>query len=494
MNTHATLTRSFAFSSVPVFPLFVILAASLLMPSAALAEIRVNVDDRVAVQFEKLKRDTKGEHRAQVQVTNISGADLHAPLRLVITEFKNDKYRLANPDGVDTNGIYIEIELGGDSLPLGATSPWTEIRFNKPKSVKSQKSTKSTKSTKSVKSVKSVKAQKSRKSQKSQKSRKWGSYPLPVKFDFEITAATALAPTAPRSLPFALQPATGVQTVKFRVNLQSSGATLTSPLFLRNLTTGASPVEMRDDGVPPDNVLGDNIYFVNQDIDTDPLLPGDCWTYVSSIVDNDGFAIDSDPYKLCVTSFPIGAGTSDTSEQNQVVVQNAPAVADQVVIYTEDGVSEAQLLALLKPFGGVVIGALVQDNAYQVKLPQALTAGQLLALIDDLQKSPIVVFAKPNLIGKFDTVDDTDFVGLLQHSLELVAADDRTAPSPRFTWDADGADANGITVTIIDSGIQGLHPDLDPSPATMPPVSPVSRSRCRSSRSRSVTLRPLSSI
>ena len=167
MNHHTRLFQSIAVQFVLLFA-FVAMSTGLLLPSVAQAEITIDVDARVEVQFEKLKRLPREHvHRGLVRVTNTSTAAILAPLRLVITDLKNPQYQLHNADGFTADGDpYIEIALAGDQLAVGATSVATKIEFSK---LKSQKAKKSKKSGKSKKSAKSRKADKSKKSAKSRK-------------------------------------------------------------------------------------------------------------------------------------------------------------------------------------------------------------------------------------------------------------------------------------------------------------------------------------
>ena len=46
-----------------------------------------------------------------------------------------------------------------------------------------------------------------------------------------------------------------------------------------------------------------------------------------------------------------------------------------------------------------------------------------------------------------------------QHGLQLVSSDDLAAVTPKHVWDA-SATGSGITVTVLDSGVDAAHPDL----------------------------------
>jgi hypothetical protein len=449
MNKLARQCQSTAVSFFLFFA-FVAVSTGLLVPSVAQAEIRIDVDDRVEVQFEKLKRAGKEHiHRGLVRVTNVSPAAILAPLRLVITDLKDPKHQLHNADGFTADGDpYIEIALDGDQLAVGTTSVATEIQFSKLKSEKSGKSKKSKKSGKSKKSKKSVKSEKIA----------WQGHPLSVKFLYAVTAGGELATTPPTSLPVALQPGMGPMDVLFRVNLQSSGVSLTPVVFLRNLTLGVPDVEMFDDGNGADIAAGDGIYIVTQSVNTNTLMGGDCLTYVSTTTSDQGFEIVSESYDLCATDFPVVVARSNTDSDNQVDVGDGTAVGDEVLI-TADDVSEEELQALAKAVGAEVVGTLLPLGLYQLKFPQTLSEAELNQILEELENTGGIE-ASLNLIGAFnsDLVDDNFSA---QHGLKLISSDDLGATIPKRVWDVSGADGSGITVTIIDSGVQDGHPDLD---------------------------------
>ena len=77
-----------------------------------------DISDRVQVDFEKVTGEwKKRKYQGTVVVTNTSLTELKSPLRLIITDFKNQRHSLNNATGITGEGYpYIDIDLPGGSL------------------------------------------------------------------------------------------------------------------------------------------------------------------------------------------------------------------------------------------------------------------------------------------------------------------------------------------------------------------------------------------
>lgn len=447
--------------TLSVFILIFAVTVSLVLPGTAFAEITTNIDNRVKVRFGGLWYDP-GEHvfRGKFKVINVSAADILPPVRVIFTEFKNDKYSLADPDGFTSAGAYIEAGLPAGVLPVGGVSDWTSftIATDHParghgKSVKSKrdKSAKS-KRHKSGKSKRDKHGKSKRGKghyQRVSHHRHWRHGPHPVKFDYTVEGGTAVATSVPTSTPSALPAGNGVVDVVFGVRLLVEGAGPTGPVVLRPLD-GGPDVEMFDGD-------GDGKYQVTQSIDTGGLAGGDCLSYVSATTTDQGLEVVSGEYALCATSFPLVVAVSNTD--NPVSIQGTPAVNNEALLFAE-GLSDAEIEALAASVGAQVVGTVFSsgEQMYQLALPAVQDEAGLNQVLDQLSGGG--VSAVPNFIGSFDS-DLLDDQFAAQHGLQLIGSDDLGLPVPRRSWDANGADGSGITVTVIDSGVQAGHPDLD---------------------------------
>ena len=462
-----------------VFLAFVFLAMSTaFFPGKVRAEITTNIDERVSVEFTRTHYDRHSRaFNTWVTVTNTSSAEIMPPIRVAITGIYKNKYEVINADGINSGGVpYIELDVDGGILAVGQTTNPALLSFGKVKKhhkkVKHNKKTKYDeddwdddkydKHGKSDTKNKNEKQYSGKSGHKSKSSRfkhhkRWEQHSPPVKFNYAAFGGTSIAVSSPTSLPFALIPNSGDTEVLFRVRLLTDGSQAPGNIRLRNLDSGVEAL-MNDDGHSGDTVAGDGIYAVQQTLATAGLNGGDCQPYVGVATSVQGFDILSTEYQLCATNFTQQLAQSDTSAGNQVQIGDATVVGNELLVVIEPGFSDDYIKTLLGRFGGEVVGTSLLTGLYQVRFPQVLSPAQIDQLSRQIGASDGVSGVSANYFGEYNTTpNDTQYA--LQHGLQLISSDDLSAGTPSHVWDANAVGA-GMTVTLLDSGVDAGHPDL----------------------------------
>ena len=402
-----------------------LLAACMLLLSAQInAASLINVDNRVSLSFSPMVvGQTAKAYSTDVVVSNISRADVLSPIRVVVTNIDQNNTSVSNADGITADGSpYIEIVLSTGVLAPGDSTTQASITFVR-------------------------EAGKSDPGNVANGKNKKAGFPV---FDFEtsVLGGSAIAPLAPGALPYVLTPDSGAIDVVFKINVLTEGNAVVADILLRNLTLGGD-VLTNDAGSNGDVAAADGIYGTTVSVNTDAMNSGDCLTYVSATL-VDGLEVVSSEFDLCATSFPTRVDASDTSEDNQITFNGGSAVADEILIFVSDDMTEDDINKILKEIGGEVTGTALISGMYQIRLSEPLTETELARLIAKLESRDGIESAGANYIGAFDfTPDDTQYP--VQHALQLMPADD--------VWDAN-ATGSGITITLLDSGVEDSHPDF----------------------------------
>jgi MYXO-CTERM domain-containing protein len=253
-------------------------------------------------------------------------------------------------------------------------------------------------------------------------------------------------PLTPRAHPYALAAGSGIVNVRFSVRMVGKKAPAMT-VYLRRSGVQES-IAMNDQGVNGDHEARDGIQGVSVPVDTSALAPDSCQNY-EAFIKIDGSEVVSSPLQLCVSSLPVR--TTKSNKTHPVVFPNGmEAVADEILITTNPNIDAAAIQTLATRINAVVAGGIPTLNLYQLKLATPTTAANLTALIDQLSARPEVKVASANAIGHTSsTPSDPQFSN--QHGLQLVRANDM--------WDI-GATGNGVTVTVLDTGLDRTHPDF----------------------------------
>ncbi|HEX5056152.1 MAG TPA: S8 family serine peptidase [Gammaproteobacteria bacterium] len=268
----------------------------------------------------------------------------------------------------------------------------------------------------------------------------------------------------PRSLPYALPANSGEVDVTFSVPLVNEDDDNPQYVYLVSKDEGDNHgwhngqpevFRLNDQGHDGDRIAGDSVYSATVRVNPQSHGKGhhhghdECLNYRAFARVGDD-KIKSPEYGLCTSSFPVGVAPSNTSAGNLIVTpQVSPAIADELLVRFDADVSDQQIRNIARFVGAQVVGSILPRNLYQFKFPRALTAAQMDAAIRSLLRRPGVEDAYQNRVGTTVGIpSDPEFVN--QHGLQLINADD--------AWDL-GATGAGVTVTLLDTGVQ-THADL----------------------------------
>jgi hypothetical protein len=209
---------------------------------------------------------------------------------------------------------------------------------------------------------------------------------------------------------------------------------------------------MNDQGKEGDNEADDGVYTAHVLIDTTKEKADTCLSF-EALSNNGSIELTSSPLRLCISSFPVRMAKSDKTKLVEFP-DGSKAIADEISIRVTPTTSYAEIKALAGSINAKVVGSILPLHTYQLKLKLPATATQLLEHVDLLKSQPGVIGATVNAIGSLSstTPNDPQYSG--QHGLQLVRAQD--------VWEAN-ATGSGVTVIVLDSGIDRTHPDFGTS-------------------------------
>ena len=385
--------------------------------------IVTSVDHRVTVTYSAFQFDArKRVYTTRVRIKNRSGAPLLSPLRLGFNQADLGSVRLLNAHGTGIDGRpYFEFALPKKLLAAGATTQSIPIVFSIEKSrdpnPKGKSPANATKANPSV----FVLAQR-------------------------VSAGAEWALLTPTADPYALPANSGKVTVRFSVRL--AGKTKSSSAVYLRRSGDKQSVAMNDLGKDGDVTARDGILGVKVQIDTGKVRPDTCLRY-EAFTRQGRVELISPPLRLCVSSFPVRIAESNTAS-SATWPDGSKAVADEILLSVAPATGTAAVRQLAATINARVVGSILPLNFYQLKLPAPVNADQLLEISAKLGKRTGVLSASVNAIGGYAfTPNDPEFP--TQHGLQRIRAHD--------VWDA-GANGNGVTAVVLDSGIDRTHPDF----------------------------------
>jgi subtilisin family serine protease len=118
----------------------------------------------------------------------------------------------------------------------------------------------------------------------------------------------------------------------------------------------------------------------------------------------------------------------------------------RLLVQPRAGLSDAEFDKVIKPHGGKSIGRIGGINVHVVELPQNASEKAIAAL---LKSNKHVKFAEPDMLVKGAGAANDPYAGSEWH-IPKIQAD--------AAWDV--TTGNGVTIAILDSGVDGTHPDL----------------------------------
>jgi hypothetical protein len=278
----------------------------------------------------------------------------------------------------------------------------------------------------------------------------------------------------PRSLPYSIPADAGEVEVLFNVQLLNKSDNNPDVVYL--LEKGSDDCDSRyegcsegwghgevhklnDQGQDGDEIAGDNVYSatVRVNAKTHPgagkHLGHDVCLPYRAFAQVEGQKLLSPEYFLCATPFPADIAESNTSPENLIFSdkETSPAIADELLVRFGADASDQQILLAARAVGAQVVGSVLPRDLYQFKFPRRLTATQLATNMRILLRKLGVQDAYTNRVGSFSSLpDDPQYLAGNQHGYSLINADD--------AW-ALGANGNGVTIAVLDSGVAG-HVDL----------------------------------
>ncbi|MGE5757988.1 MAG: S8 family serine peptidase, partial [Sideroxydans sp.] len=396
---------------------------------AQAAPVVVSVDHRVTVTYSKVEFNAaKGIYTTLVRIRNRSGSALFSPLRLALDQAALGDIRLVNEQGVGNDGLpYFELALPKGVLSAGRTTAPVKVVFFIGKDKGDSGKGKLRRTGKDAELRRVLAAASS------------------------VSAGVELAPLTPRAEPYALKAGDGEVKVRFSVALAGKASASTS-VYLRRSGDRKS-IAMNDNGRDGDVIARDGIYGVSVPVDTSRLKPDSCLGY-EAYTGSGRAELVSPSLKLCASSFPVRVAASDTAKP-VVLPDGTKAVGDEILITSASNVRSDAIRRLAADIGAEVAGSIPPLNFYQLKLSAPVSATRLAELVAQLGKHPGVKAVSVNAIGSYAyTPSDPEFVN--QHGLQRVRAHD--------VWDT-GATGNGVTITILDTGLDKSHLDFGSSPA-----------------------------
>ena len=203
---------------------------------------------------------------------------------------------------------------------------------------------------------------------------------------------------------------------------------------------------MLDNGVAPDVGSADQIYTSQEQ-----LTGGAAGStrYFRAIAHFTGGLTAASPI-LTLMSVPFDLGLAPV-QPSSIVTHNRlpqPMACDQIIVSFVAGTPISIVIAVATSIGGVVIGAEPGINTYQVRVP--CNADALWVSIDQLNNDPAVVSAEPNAVSAVSEFTPNDPRYGSQYAAPLTRLDE--------AWLI--ARGHGVTVAVLDTGVDYNHEDL----------------------------------
>ncbi|MBI5890662.1 MAG: S8 family serine peptidase [Nitrosomonadales bacterium] len=257
--------------------------------------------------------------------------------------------------------------------------------------------------------------------------------------------------------PYALKVGGGKTSVRFTVRLP--GAVDTAAKVYLHRTSDRKPYVMNDEGRDGDPAAKDGVYGKSIVVDVSGLKPDACLLFEAYAQSKKGKKLSS-TFKLCASAFPMQIAASDATRQVKFS-DGSRAISDEILFTAAPNANSDTIRRVAKAINASIVGSIPALRLYQLKLGSQVSGSQFPELVRRLQSSPGVQAVSLNHIGTFAS-NDTHFPS--QHGLQLMRAPD--------VWGS-GATGSGVTVVVLDSGLDLTHADLVPSWTCQLPGNPA---------------------
>ena len=129
----------------------------------------------------------------------------------------------------------------------------------------------------------------------------------------------------------------------------------------------------------------------------------------------------------------------------------APIISNRITLGFVEGTTADAIETIVRSVDGSVIGIMHSIGVFSVEIPDTRDGTGVSSALSALQEYPQVEFAEPVHIGKVNGVRPDDEIYPQQHQLVRTRVDE--------AWVM--ADGTGVTIAILDTGIDPDHPDLE---------------------------------